>query len=358
MSNNNEKIVNKISYSCLTDLLQIIFLRCGMRKADAVIVAKHMISSDLADVPSHGILRLPNYVNWLVNGKVSAIATPTVVGDRYSDITIDGNNGMGHVTMEFGIKVAIERALVMGTASVAIKGSNHCGALASYARQVLTHDMYCIIESNALATMAPQGGSANIMGNNPICYVIPALNELPIIFDGAMSQCSHGQIRVREHRNQELPLGWVIDKNGDAITDPTQALHGILQPSGGYKGTALAFLSGFESSILSGGAFGTEFGSIDTGPKFGCTGHFIRVKRLDAHLRDAEDVKRDVDIAIQKIKSCPTLPGAAPVRLPGERALSAEQKNRRDGIPVDLATIADLRKVLESLNLSVPEFLL
>src|SRR6185312_6419228 len=111
-------------------------------------------------------------------------------------LVVDGGNSMGQIGAHFAMERVIERAQDTGIAAAAIRGSNHCGAMAYFASQALGHDMIGLATTNALPTMAPWGGAQRLLGINPLGVGIPAGEELPIVYDAAFSGSAHGKIRV------------------------------------------------------------------------------------------------------------------------------------------------------------------
>ena len=58
------------------DLLQVttaIFTACGMRPADAALLAASLVHADLRGVHSHGVLRIPDYVKKLTRDGVDPL---------------------------------------------------------------------------------------------------------------------------------------------------------------------------------------------------------------------------------------------------------------------------------------------
>ena len=91
-----------------------------------------------------------------------------VVRDVGACLVVDGGNSMGQIGAHFAMERAIERAATTGIAAVAVRGSNHCGAMAPYVLQAVAHDMIGIATTNALPTMAPWGGAERLLGINPL----------------------------------------------------------------------------------------------------------------------------------------------------------------------------------------------
>ena len=339
-----------IDPQALQALVAAIFERCGMAPAGAGLLARSLVDADLGGVHSHGVLRVPEYVAKLTQGGVNPRGTPAIVRENGACLVVDGGNSMGVIGAQFAMRAAIDRATTLGLAAAAVRGSNHCGALAFIARQALDHDMIGIATTNALPTMAPWGGAERLLGINPLAVAIPAGTELPIVYDAAFSGSSHGKIRVYHNQGRPLPEGWALDGQGRPTTDAAAALHGLLLPIGGFKGSGLALVMGILSSLLSGAAFGTELGSLETGPQAGRDGHFVAALRVGAFV-DLAEFKARVDGAIRQIHACRPAPGVAHIYAPGEQELLTQERYRREGIPLDEPTRAGLAEAARRVGL-------
>jgi LDH2 family malate/lactate/ureidoglycolate dehydrogenase len=340
-----------IPASRLLALVDEAFRRCGMDQADAELLADSLIAADLRGVHSHGVLRVPEYVKKLTVGGVNPRGRPSIARDAGACLVVDGGNSMGQIGARFAMHQTIERARTTGIAAAAIRGSNHCGALAYIASLALPHDMIGLATTNALPTMAPWGGAERLLGINPLAIAIPADRELPIVYDAAFSGSAHGKIRVYQQKGVALPDGWALDRQGRPTTDPTAAIEGLLLPIGGFKGAGLAMIMGILSSMLSGAAYGTELGDMENGPKPGQDGHFVAVIRVDA-FEDVHVFKTRVDRAIQEIHVSQLAPGFDRVYAPGEREFLTEQDYRQNGIPLNAVTLRDLEQTARELGVS------
>jgi LDH2 family malate/lactate/ureidoglycolate dehydrogenase len=227
--------------------------------------------------------------------------------------------------------------------------------MAYYAMKALPRDMIGLATTNALPVMAPWGGTERLLGINPLGVAIPAGNEWPIVYDAAFSGSSHGKIRVYRQRGQQLPEGWALDADGRPTTDPAVAIDGLLAPIGGYKGTALAMIMGILSSMLSGAAYGTELGDLRVGPQPGQDGHFLLAINVAA-FTDVDRFKQRVDAAIRQIHDGRRAPSVDRLYAPGELEFANERANRRDGIPLNAATLADVRSSAERLGIAVDRY--
>jgi len=65
-----------------------------------------------------------------------------------------------------------------------------------------------------------------------------------------------GKISLQARRNAPMPAGWMIDRQGQPLTDPKRASEGFLVPVGGPKGYGLALMFDLLAGTLNGAAFG------------------------------------------------------------------------------------------------------
>ncbi len=327
----------RISPSELQARVQDLFERCGMGGNDAQLLADSLVAADVRGIHSHGVLRVPDYVEKLLAGGVDPNGRPTLVSDRAAAIVVDGGNSMGQIGAWFAMGLAIERAKATNVAVAAVRGSNHCGAMFHYAMRALPEDMIGIAMTNALPTMAPWGGKDKIVGINPLAVAIPSQDEPPVVLDAAFSYSSHGKIRVYRQKGEPIPATWAYDSDGLPTTDAAKAIEGLLQPIGEYKGVGLAIVSGVLSTLLSGASYGSESGNMAEGAKAGHDGHvFIAINV--AGFEDVARFKSRVDGIVQEIRGSARAVGTSRLYAPGGLEAETEASYRREGIPLNEMT--------------------
>ncbi len=319
-----------------------IFERCRMCPSDATLVAETLVAADLRGVHSHGVLRVPEYVDKLVRHRVDPTGQPRLLRDSGTALLVDGCNSMGQVGSVFAMRQAIERARTTNLAAAAVRGSNHGGAMFYYAMMALPEDMIGLATTNALPTMAPWGGLDKIIGINPLAVAIPALHQHPIVLDVAFSYSSHGKIRVYHQKGLSIPSTWAFDTDGRPTTDAAKALHGLLQPIGEYKGVGLAIVMGILSSLLSGAGYGLEAGNMVDGPTPGQDGHFFLALQIAA-FEDPSRFKLRADDIIRQIQESRSADGRN-LYAPGGLEAETEARYRLEGIPLNAATLNGLRQ--------------
>jgi LDH2 family malate/lactate/ureidoglycolate dehydrogenase len=347
--------LHRVDAGSLRELSDAIYRGCGMSAADAGLLADTLVAADLRGVHSHGVMRTPEYVRKLLVGGVDPRGRPRVVRDADAALVVDGGNAMGQVAASFAMERALDRAETIGAAAVAVRGSNHCGALAWFAMQALPRDMIGLATTNALPVMAPWGGMERVLGINPLGIAIPAGDEPPIVYDAAFSASAHGKIRVYKQRGLPLPEGWALDAAGQPTIDPAAAIDGLLLPIGGFKGAGLSLIMGLLSSMLSGAAFGRELGDLERGPDPGRDGHFLLAIKIAA-FEDVGRFKRRVDAAIRELRGARLAPGFDRIYAPGEKEVETELAYRIEGIPLDGETLAGLRWAAQEVGEAADRF--
>ena len=119
------------------------------------------------------------------------------------------------------------------------------GPAALYVTMPLRHDMiglyFAVGSSNHLP---PWGGSESLLGTNPMAVAVPAHDEPPIVLDMAPTVAAYGKVRLKAQRGEQMPVGWMIDRDGKPLTDPKRADEGHLLPIGDYKGSGLSLIIG------------------------------------------------------------------------------------------------------------------
>ncbi|MCP5113292.1 MAG: Ldh family oxidoreductase, partial [bacterium] len=219
-----------------------------------------------------------------------------------------------------------------------------------YPMMALHEDMIGLAATNALPTMAPWGGTDKIVGINPLAVALPTTHEPPLVLDSAFSYSSHGKIRIFHQKGAEIPPTWAFDAEGRPTTDPAAAIEGLLQPIGEYKGVGLAMVMGILSSLLSGAAYGTELGDMESGARAGTDGHFFMAIRIEA-FEEVAKFRSRVDGIVRQIRNSRRAAGVERLYSPGELEAETETRYRRDGIPLNDETMGGLNESAQKVEM-------
>ena len=327
----------------LSDFIASVFVASGMPKDHAGVIADLMTEADLNGSDGHGIFRLPGYVRRIREGGLNLTPDIRIETEKSGMALVNGDNAQGHLVMKFCAEKAIEKAKESGVAWVGSHHSNHAGPANLYAKMPLAHDMIGLYVAVGNANhLPPWGGTEMLLSTNPIAAAVPGLEEPPIVLDMATTVAAYGKVKTAAQRGKDMPEGWMIDKQGQPLTDPTRAEEGFLLPIGGPKGYGLSLLFGLLAGTLNGAACGEDV--VDFNADFQTvtnTGQFIVAIDLAA-FGDVIGFKRQVDDVIRAIKASPTLPGFDQVLLPGDTSRKKREDHKTNGIPLPTALVTAL----------------
>jgi LDH2 family malate/lactate/ureidoglycolate dehydrogenase len=324
----------------------------GASKVEGEIVADSLVKANLRGVDSHGVIRLPVYINRIKNKTIIPGAPFKIVRETTSTALVDGGSGFGQVVAVKAIKLAIEKARRTGVGAISVSNTNHFGMAAYYALIALQNDMASIITSNTSPWVVPWGGRVPMLGTNPICIAIPSGQDIPIILDMATSATARGKIEEAAKEGKPIPGGWAVDENGRPTTDPIAALKGALLPFGGPKGYCLSFIIDILSGCLAGAAYGKNVISLYPEDHRCNIGQFFLAIDVNAFI-PIKEFKDAVDKAVHEIKLCPTSPGYSEILVPGEIEHRIELKRLKEGIPLTDEVWRQIEKISEETNVKI-----
>ena len=312
-----------------TQLLQ----NSGVSLSAAERTARCIVTSDVWGNPSHGLMRLPFYLQRIAMGGVNSGASLRVLSQRGAVTSMDGEDGLGHWQLWDAAELAVTKAKEFGISLVSVKNSNHCGALGAYVYPATDAGQISLIFTNGPAVMPATGGNAPLLSTSPIAAGIPG--RPPMIIDLATSAVARGKIASAAKNGEEIPVGWAVNHNGEPITDAKEALKGMLAPLGGAKGFALGLMVEALSAGLSGGALSTDvpdmFNSNDDSKPQGISHTVISIDPSD--LGDAASYDDFALMAKQVKKSGGRVPGAKRIH-PSE--IDNHEFNLADAVAKDL----------------------
>jgi len=329
----------------------------GLPDQDAAIVADLMTQADVQGSDGHGVSRLPQYARRIEAGGFNTRPNIRIVREQASTAVVNGDNGMGHLVMKRATEIAIEKARVSGIGWVNSQFSNHAGPASLYASMPLQHDMIGLYFAVGNANhLPPWGGLDMLLSTNPIAAAIPAGDEQPIILDMATTVAAYGKVKTKALRGETMPVGWMIDRLGKPLTDPTRAEEGMLLPLGGmeagYKGYGLAMIIGLLAGTLGGAAMGKDvidFNHDDDSVTN--TGQAIAAINVGAFI-DIATFKSNVDTLVRDVRGSSRMPGVDRISVPGERSHETRLARAKNGIPIAPALARNLNQLADKLGIA------
>jgi LDH2 family malate/lactate/ureidoglycolate dehydrogenase len=302
---------------------------------DAHLVSHSLVTAELWGHSSHGMLRLPWYVERLRSGVMSAVTQSEVVVDSGAVVVLDGHHGIGQVLTAEAVNVGVERARVHGVSAVGVRNSNHFGTAAYFTRRSAEAGCVAFLSTNASPAMAPWGGRTKAVGTNPWSIAAPAGRRGVAVMDIANTAVARGKIYLAAERGEDIPAGWAADESGAPTSDAAKAVHGLILPMAGHKGYVISFMMDVLAGVLTGSSFGAGVaGPYQPDTPSGC-GHLLLTIDVAAMMAPEEFGDR-MQTLIGEVKAVETAPGVEDIFFPGELEDRNGARNRGRGI-----TLAD-----------------
>jgi LDH2 family malate/lactate/ureidoglycolate dehydrogenase len=326
--------------------------KVGVPRDQAEMIAQVVVEGDLRGVESHGVLRLPAYVHRVQAGLMTAATELEVVRERGATVLLDAQGGFGQVAGIHAMNHAIERARKHGVGVVAVRNTNHFGIAAYYAMMALPHKMVGMATTNAAPSMAAWGGTAAVLGTNPICVAIPTGQDVDIVLDMASSIVARGKIRFAASKGDSIPLGWALDADGSPTEDPQAALKGTLLPIGGPKGYGLALVVDVLAGVLTGSDYGVHLSSVHDLSRRASVGFVVQAVDITA-FNDWAEYEKDIQSLIGEIRNSPCAQGIDRIFLPGEIEWLKWRERKQSGIPMPVKVLEQLQDLASELGVTV-----
>jgi uncharacterized oxidoreductase len=341
----------------LTAFVSRLFTAAGVPGDEAQTVAASLVGANLRGHDSHGVMRVPQYIEFVEKGAYCTGVALKVEHETPAVVTCDGQWGFGQVQAHRLLDLIIPKAQALGLAAGAARHCGHIGRLGEYAERAAESGLVLIATVNndgAGQRVAPPGGTAPRLGTNPLCAVVPTGGE-PVVLDFGTSVVAEGKVRVYHINKRPVPEGWLLDPQGNPTTDPsvlyTTPLGSIL-PMGGaqaYKGFGL----GLVLDMLAGGLTGGRSSFPGAPPVRGNNVLFLvldpaRFAGRDALLRESTQLS-------QFVRDTPRAPGAGDILLPGDPERRTLEKRSAEGIPIEDAHWSKLSELATRLGTPVPE---
>ncbi|MBV9328821.1 MAG: Ldh family oxidoreductase [Chloroflexi bacterium] len=349
-----------VSWAELVEFATEAYTAAGVPPEDARKAAEGIVDADLHGTVTHGLKNLRNYVSLLLNGQINPKPNMREVGGGPAARVMTADNGLGHVAGHVGMQHAIELARQYGVGTVFMRDSNHYGASGYWARLPLRHNMIGFSFTTATARVAPWGGKAGVVGNNPPAWAIPSKvvaadgelrpNDAESLFiDIALSVVAGNRLDIFRRRNEPIPAGWALDKEGEPTTDPRAANEGgTYAPVGDYKGSGMAIALAAITSFLAGAAFDDQRPGAT-----GCTNHWFAAYDV-AQFTDPARLTNEVRGVRQRIQANPPRRGVERVYAPGDLENDNARNYMREGIPIEQFTLDELEWVAEHTGARLP----
>ena len=335
----------------LQEFTKGVFVAAGVPSEDAALEAEVLVWANLRGVDSHGVLRIPWYVEMLGKGEMNARPNIRVERETAATLLIDGDRALGPVVTTLAMRRAIDKARTAGVGWAVIRNTTHQGAMAYYALMAANAGMAGIAIVCSPPNMAPFGARVAAVHNSPISIAVPAGRHRSLCVDMATSVAAGGKLSLARDKGIPLPPGWALDDAGQPTTDANRAK--ILLPFAGPKGSGLAMMFETLTSLMVGNPLlGPAFAGE---PGAGRHRQNSVVAAIDiAAFTDLAQYRAEVDRLIDGVRALPGAQGVSEVMVPGEPEDRSEEDRRRRGIPLPAGTVENMRSVAARFRVPLP----
>jgi len=332
-----------------------LFRDAGLDAEDAAVIARDLVKANLRGIDSHGVSRIPMYLERFRRGVVNPrpnIAVRKVAG---AVAHLDGDNGMGFLAGHRAMDEAMALAKECGIGLVGVHRSTHFGMGALYALQAIDAGYISMIFTNSSPAIPMWGARTAFLGASPIAAGIPGGKSPPYVMDMAMTVIARGKIRLAALRGEPIPPGLALDQEGHPTTDAAEAFEGVCLPFGGVKGSVLATLMDLMSGVLTGANFGGAVKSLyfdHSEPQN--VGHLFFAIKPDLFM-SLEAFGDRMDVFSERAKALPRAAGMDEILMPGEPEQRKEDERSQTGIPLTDNIVADLAAEGQRAGIAFPE---
>lgn len=345
----------------LKRLVAAIFTHVGCPQDEAERIAHFLSRANLTGHDSHGVIRVPRYVDYVKTGTVFPGRRAKTVLDSGSVVVLDAEHGFGQTVGPQSAELGIARAHEHGTAMIALRHAGHLGRIGDYAEMSVAEGLVSLHFVNVLSSLlvAPFGGRDRRTSTNPIAIGVPSTSGEPFILDFATSMVAEGKCLVARQGGKPIPPTALVGDDG-AMTDDTDVLYGprpdnpypdptkgpgALRTFGDHKGSGLSLACDLLAGVLGGsGANCGEDGKL-------CNGMFsiyLSPEAFGAGERLAGEVKDYIDW----IKASRPSDGCEEVLIPGDRERVLTAERTANGLPLADETWQAIQTAAKRVGLS------
>jgi hydroxycarboxylate dehydrogenase B len=340
----------KIAANELEVFVAEIFAKAGCSSAEAKRIGKYLVIANLTGHDSHGVQRVPRYLQWKDEGIFVADRTVKIISETPVMAVVDGLQGFGQSVAPQAVEIGIKKCQAMGLAMVALRNAGHVGRVGDWAEMAAASGLVSMHYVNAASSelVAPYGGVDRRFSTAPYCVGIPRPGLPPLVLDFATSVVAEGKVLNASYGGKKLPDDALVDADGTIGNDPhilygdyTPTGHrdykkgpGAIRAFGDHKGSGLAFMC----EVLGGSLTGT--GAVGTDRKWanGMLSFYVDPNKVDP----AGFFPTDVARFAAQVKSSRPIKKGGEVLLPGEPELRMRAERGANGVPLPEDTWASI----------------
>jgi hydroxycarboxylate dehydrogenase B len=337
----------RVQLDAMRRLVTAIFGRAGCPADEAERIAYYLTTANLTGHDSHGVIRVPRYVDWLEQGYVLAGKQVATVLDGGSLLVLDGQHGFGQSVGPEACALGCERARSNGVAVVALRNAGHLGRIGDFAEMAIADGLVSLHFVNVFGSLlvAPFGGKERRFSTNPIAIGVPTGDDRPFVLDMATALVAEGKVLVASQGGKPVPKGALVSAAGELSDDPAELYGdlsggaypdprrgpGAMRAFGDHKGSGLALACDLLGGALSGSGITRKLeGRVHNG----MFSIYVDPRRLDTERTFAADVMDYVEW----IRGCAPIDTQAGVLIPGDKERQTRAERTAEGLPLTETT--------------------
>jgi LDH2 family malate/lactate/ureidoglycolate dehydrogenase len=336
----------------LRRLVAGIFAARGTGEAGAAAVADALVWANLRGIDSHGVSRVPRYLELFDKGESVPDAVPTVERPRAAIAIVDAHAAPGPVAMNRAAAEAVAGARECGIGWASVRGTVHTGAIGYYTSTIADAGLAAMGVVAGVPNMAYAGAKGAAVATSPLAVAVPAGKHELVLLDMATAVMALGRIAQMKAAGKELPPGVALTADGEPTTDP--ALAKVPTPVGGAKGAGMSLVFEMLASGLAANPIVPAYHSGSAEGRRHRQNGFLLAIDIAAFL-PLEEFTATIDDTVDAIKSLPPTADTTEILIPGERGRRTAKDRATAGIPLGPKAWRELTKIANTLNIPAPD---
>lgn len=333
----------KVSVVAITRWATQILQLAGVPQADARVTAEVLVKTEMRGGATHGLTRLPLYLERLANQEANA--TPQIAIKYDGNVVhVDADRALGQVAASRALDATLPLLATHPVVLCAIRRCGHLGALGTYALRAAETGAFAIVLQRTPPLMSMPGHGTTLIGNNPLAFGCPVDDAPPLVFDIACSVAARGHILLAHKEDRDIPTGWALNRLGQTTTDAQEALDGALLPMAGHKGLGLAMLVECLAGAMTGALLQPEPGQ----PNFNEQSAILMLVSPSIWVSQSDFLQ-----GMRSWTSRFAVENTADIRIPGVRAAESEAQANRHGLALGAQLWSQLEWIAEHFDLPI-----
>ena len=343
-----------VSHKDLEQFAFDLFVAGGYTKDEAELTSKSLILSNLMGHDSHGLVRVKEYNDCLLDGSAVSGVDLKILHESPASCHADGLTALGQVQMPRLLDKLFAKIETQAVVTGSIVNCGHLGRLGEWVDEAAKRGYAAFMgvnDNGALQLVAPAGAKEGRTSTNPVAFAIPLKDGKSFSIDMSTSATAMGKVRLAHLNKQSIPEGLIQDVDGKPTTDPSTLFAdpaGTVLPFGGYKGFALSMIVDCLVAGLSGGFTPpAPNGSLLVNNTVICLWN-------PRYFAGLEHMQFEAEKYVAHVRTAMPSDPAKPVRAPGDRAKSIYVERVKNGVPLNENFCEMMRGYAQKLGVKVP----